>query len=486
MAIKLTQGDITKLSVDAIVNAANTSLLGGGGVDGAIHRAAGSELLEECRTLNGCKSGEAKMTSAYNLPSKYIIHTVGPVWQGGHKQESVTLANCYSNSLKIALDNDILSIAFPAISCGVYGYPIEKAAQVAVQTCRQFLESHQEMEITFCLFSESDKDVYQRILVSEPFSCDLAITERILGGLYGSAVGDALGLPAAFITREQLMDSPVKGMIGNGTHSQPPGTWSDDTSLILCTIASLLEMDFNPSDIMKRFARWHDEAYMTAHGEVFNIGNATNEAIERFKAGKGSNEWGCKNDWQNGNGSLMRILPVSLYTLSEMDSFALEKSFLSSSITHAHIRSKIACGYFTLLVRALIEGKKIEESIDYANQEIRPYIPNSEEDHFSRILDKSVLSIQTDEISSSSYVIHTLEAAIFCIHNYNNFSDSVLAAVNLGDDADTTASVTGALAGIIYGKSEIPEKWINHLAKHDLLEELFYKFTEKACIRKNL
>lgn len=486
MAIRCIKDDLTKLSVDAIVNAANSSLLGGGGVDGAIHRVAGPELLEECRTLNGCKPGNAKISEGYKLPAEKVIHTVGPVWQGGHNNESQTLENCYKNSLRLAHENGLKSIAFPAVSCGVYGYPIHKAAQIAVQCCKDFVKQHPEFDITFCLFSDDDLEVYQEILNTEPFSCDLTINDRILGALYGSAIGDALGVPATFITRDQLKDSPVQGMRGHGTHNQAPGTWSDDTSLILCTIQSLLDNEFSPTEIMKNFAKWYEEGFLAAHGKVFHIGNATKEAINRYKNGAESNNWGCKNDWQNGNGSLMRTLPISLYTLSEMDSFAVDKSFLNSSLTHAHIRAKTACGYLSLLIRKLIVGESLEEALGFANSEIKAYIPKSEEDNFARILDKSILTAKEEDIQSSGYVIHTLEAAIYCIHQTDNFSDAVLMAVNLGDDSDTTASVCGALAGTIYGYQEIPLNWIEHLANLDVLKNLFSKFADKVCQRRNL
>ena len=157
--IEIIRGDITKLDVDAIVNAANTTLLGGGGVDGAIHRAAGTELVAECRTVGGCRPGEAKITRAYRLPARFVIHTVGPVWKGGKQHEPEILANCYRSSLQLAVENRIKSIAFPAISCGAYGYPIPEAAQIAVKTTRDFLTTQNQLDkVIFVLW---DKEIYQ-------------------------------------------------------------------------------------------------------------------------------------------------------------------------------------------------------------------------------------------------------------------------------------------------------------------------------------
>lgn len=164
--IEIYQGDITALAVDAIVNAANTSLLGGGGVDGAIHRAAGPELLEECRTLGGCPTGEARITKGYQLPATFVIHTVGPVYSGS-PQDSRLLASCYENSLQLAAAHQARTIAFPAVSCGVYGYPIEAAARIALKTAILFLEKHPDLErIIFVLFSGSDRAVYDKALES--------------------------------------------------------------------------------------------------------------------------------------------------------------------------------------------------------------------------------------------------------------------------------------------------------------------------------
>lgn len=159
------RANITTFSVDAIVNAANSSLLGGGGVDGAIHRAAGPELLEACRRLNGCKTGQAKITRGFKLPAQYIIHTVGPVWRGGTHGEDALLASCYSKSLALAGEHNIQTLVFPSISTGAYGYPIEMAAQIAVATVRDFgAQARQSLGVTFCCFSDADLDVYRKLL----------------------------------------------------------------------------------------------------------------------------------------------------------------------------------------------------------------------------------------------------------------------------------------------------------------------------------
>lgn len=164
--IDLLRGDITKLDVDAIVNAANTSLLGGGGVDGAIHRAAGPKLLEECRSLGGCQPGQAKITRGYNLPVPFVIHTVGPVWSGGNRGEAEALANCYRNSLRLAAEKEIKTIAFPAISCGAYRYPIAEAAQIALRTARDFLSASDQIDkVIFVLVSGEIFSVYKQLLL---------------------------------------------------------------------------------------------------------------------------------------------------------------------------------------------------------------------------------------------------------------------------------------------------------------------------------
>jgi O-acetyl-ADP-ribose deacetylase (regulator of RNase III) len=164
-AILVVEGDITEQKVDAIVNAANNSLLGGGGVDGAIHRAAGPELLAECRRLHGCPTGEAKITRGHRLRARWVIHTVGPIWGGGHESEDELLANCYRRALELAVQNGVRSVAFPAISTGIYGFPLERATRIAVREVRTFLEKTPALEkVLFVCFDRRTRDCYQRIL----------------------------------------------------------------------------------------------------------------------------------------------------------------------------------------------------------------------------------------------------------------------------------------------------------------------------------
>ncbi|MCI8596853.1 MAG: O-acetyl-ADP-ribose deacetylase [Lachnospiraceae bacterium] len=168
--LEIVLGDITKVHADAIVNAANTSLLGGGGVDGAIHRAAGPELLQECRELHGCKTGQAKLTKGYRLPAKFVIHTPGPVWNGGSKGEAELLKSCYVNCLKLVVEHDLRTVAFPSISTGIYRFPLEKASEIAVETILDFCREHQELKVQMVCFDERTKSYYEEAVKKVNFA----------------------------------------------------------------------------------------------------------------------------------------------------------------------------------------------------------------------------------------------------------------------------------------------------------------------------
>lgn len=465
--IKLTRGDITKLRVDAIVNAAKRSLLGGGGVDGAIHRAAGPMLLEECRGLGGCETGDAKITGAHDLPSRHIIHTVGPVWRGGKRGEPLQLAACYRRSLELAEARDLTTVAFPAISCGVYGYPIPAACEVAVSAINSYFDEHPNSGISevllVCFEAEVSSALERTLAIHER---PPGLRERIAGGMLGLLAGDAVGVPAEFKNRSHFVAHPVRDMTGFGTHNQPPGTWSDDSSMALATLASLVD-GYDPEDIMVKFGRWWEQQHFTPHGQVFDIGISTRAAIERHLDGQPRESWGGNGERDNGNGSLMRIYPLSAFLHRLEAHEIIAKSGEVSALTHAHVRSQLCCAYFSLLVRALLRGLDLRLAMTEAAGLLEPQIPSSEQPVFARILSGDLLGAGESEIASSGYVIHCLEASLWCVAQTTNYRAAVLQAVNLGDDTDTTAAVTGALAGVIYGRRGVPAEWVQQLARRD-------------------
>ncbi|MDR1398112.1 MAG: ADP-ribosylglycohydrolase family protein [Desulfarculales bacterium] len=281
--------------------------------------------------------------------------------------------------------------------------------------------------------------------------------------LLGVAVGDALGVPVEFRPRGSFR---VTGMQGCGAHNQPPGTWSDDTSLTLCLADSLFR-GFDPGDIAKNFIKWHDEGAFSAWGEVFDIGRATAKAIARLKAGVAPESAGCAEEHENGNGSLMRIAPLVFYLDGKPVAERFQITKAVSSITHAHPLSVAACFIYLEYLLKLLGG--MEKKAAYAGlqsdfQKGCPYIDSQTLDKFARILRSDISALPEAAIRSGGFVIDTLEAALWCFLNTENYRDAVLRAVNLGDDSDTTGAVTGALAGLAYGWGDIPETWRKTLA----------------------
>lgn len=289
--------------------------------------------------------------------------------------------------------------------------------------------------------------------------------------VYGLAVADAMGVPAEFKSRAELKENPVKEMQASSLHEVPHGTWSDDTSMTLCLMDSLArngKLDFN--DIMNNFVRWEEAGEFTATGVTFDIGNTCAAAIHRFNKGTEPLSCGGKAEGDNGNGSLMRISPMAVWiarhpelTIDE----ALELVHQVSSLTHAHPRSKMACGIYILIMLYVIQGRALKDSIRVGLNHGLDYYSKKKEfakeiSKYNRICMDSFASLPEKNIRSGGYVVDTLEAAVWCLLNTENYHDCILKAVNLGEDTDTVAAVAGAVAGLAYGYDSIPKTWIDN------------------------
>lgn len=308
---------------------------------------------------------------------------------------------------------------------------------------------------------------------------------RILGGLWGVAVGDALGVPVEFRSREDRERDPVTDLRGYGTHNQPPGTWSDDTSLSLCTIDTLLHNGEDFKTLGQSFVRWLDAAIWTPHGTVFDVGNTTADAIRRLARGVPPFVASSDDELSNGNGSLMRILPVAIWFAARQAADVIEAAYRFSALTHRHPRSQVGCAIFCLVARRLLAGVDAVSAIDDAWKDARDHAntePLASELHsYSRISPASNLKrLRVTDIRGSGYVVDALEASLWCLLNTRSFKQAVLRAVNLGDDTDTTGAITGALAGIRYGLDAIPADWRARLARRDDLEKLFNAFVVRV------
>ena len=305
----------------------------------------------------------------------------------------------------------------------------------------------------------------------------LSQEKRMLGGLWGSLVGDALGVPVEFQTRAARAADPVAGMRAYGTHRQPAGTWSDDGALLLCTAESLLRTGFDVEDMGRMFVAWQDTGLWAAHGHVFDIGIATSQALHRLKNGIPAEKAGGTDDYSNGNGSLMRILPVALFTNREETAVLRERIGRASAITHGHERSRMACVFYALLGRRILEGMEAKKAhLSACGDFAEIYAHSPELNRFDNVLGPGLAEAPEPEIRSGGYVMETLEAAVWCLLTTEDFAQCVLRAVNLGSDTDTTGCVAGGLAGLLYGLDAIPAEWLAALPRNAEVSELFTNF----------
>ncbi|HZY80399.1 MAG TPA: ADP-ribosylglycohydrolase family protein [Cyclobacteriaceae bacterium] len=306
----------------------------------------------------------------------------------------------------------------------------------------------------------------------------MTLRDRVEGCFVGFAVGDALGVPFEFNSREALAIKPVSAMWGHGTWHQPRGTWSDDSSLSFCLAESLCN-GYNLDDIALNCVRWMQEGYWGAHHKVFDIGGTTRLALTRLAAGVSPKTSGESDVDSNGNGSLMRIAPASIYFRDSPDNILLERMSEISGITHRHFRSVFSCFIFSKIAQKILLGFDLPTSYRTAITEIRSIESKDELKYFSRILDGSLPLAEEASIRSSGYVIHTLEASLWCLLNSTSYRDAVMKAVNLGEDTDTTGCVTGALAGLFYGKEAIPDEWKSVIARQGDISDLVEKFYQR-------
>jgi len=310
------------------------------------------------------------------------------------------------------------------------------------------------------------------------------LQQRILGGLWGAIIGDALGVPVKFTSREERRYDPVTDMRGYGTHHQPPGTWSDDSSLLLCTVEALCEEEYRPDFLAELFLAWQDRGHWTPHGTVFDIGIATNSALSRIRHGVSPEDAGGAGERDNGNGSLMRILPVAL---RYMDASIEEMLFMAhrvSALTHRHPRSQMACGLYCCLARGLLHGLMPTEAYRFMIEQGLRYYPvapfHTEYVHFARALSGNLGDVPEEDIASSGYVVHTLEASLWCMLTSRSYEEAVLKAVNLGEDTDTTGCVTGGLAGLWSGAEIIPASWRDAVARQQDIGQVLERFADQS------
>lgn len=302
--------------------------------------------------------------------------------------------------------------------------------------------------------------------------------DRLYGGLFGFCIGDILGVPVEFSSREERKTDSVQEMRAYGTYHQPFGAWSDDTSLTLCLIDAI-NQGYDLNKVADNFVRFYEKGDFTPQGQVFDIGNATRCAISRMEAGIEPVMCGGSSEGDNGNGSLMRVLPLAFYGSSLKNDSRVRLIEEVSSLTHAHKRSMLACIFYVQCASRLFVGESKQAACRYAARFVEEHCKAAYENefrHFQYILNHDIQYFEETEIKSSGYVIDSLEAALWVFLKSGSYQETVLRAVNLGGDTDTIAAIAGGLAGIYYGFREIPDRWIQNIIRKQDLYSMFRKF----------
>ena len=316
--------------------------------------------------------------------------------------------------------------------------------------------------------------------------------ERIVGAMLGLAAGDALGVPVEFVPRKDLDANPVTGLRSGGVWNQEAGTWSDDTSLTLCLAESIVERGYDPDDFAQRALAWLDEGRWSARGIAFDVGGATRRALDRIRAGLPALLAGGRGENDNGNGSLMRILPASVWLAWSPEPLRFRMVCAFSAPTHGHPRSMLGCWLFSLVAARLLAGEPPRSSYRSAMAEAARAMPTlpppirAESALYSRVLGGELDTLPRAAIRGSGYVLHSLEAALWCLLTTDSYSACVLGAVNLGEDTDTTAAVAGALAGMTYGDAAIPRPWREALPRLEEIERLAARLAACSAVKAPL
>ena len=311
-------------------------------------------------------------------------------------------------------------------------------------------------------------------------------TNYWLSGIMGVIVGDALGCPVQFRTREEVALRPVTGMRGHGTFNMPPGSWTDDSSLTIALLDSIRRTgEIDLDDIMENFMKWLYNGEFTPFGESYDIGRGIMNAINRYRKIRNVRKCGSDEEWNNGNGSLMRILPACIYCTEKVmqgsysDQDAIETIHSVGSLTHAHIRANIACGLYYFMVKQILTGtgslaERMQNGLTQGFAFYESWLTDKENlHHYDRVKDLAAFaSLPADKIKSSGYVVDTFEAATWSVASTESFEEALLKAVNLGEDTDTVGAIAGGLSGLWYGYDAIPAQWLSAIRRREWIEDM--------------